>query len=349
MSAKSFLLALIIIVLLGLAIGTLDLHQAGLVSLTTRYDWAHAGLGDHASREARLWRDVEYELQWTLGGGAEPFFGPLALTAARGYVYVTDYGGMRILKVSSSGELLSTFGRGKGQGPGEFQAITGVAIGKDDDVWVADVNNARLVRFSATGHLKDSVKVDPPPYRLISLDSKRFIVMNSHGASSMFSGYDDRGTVLFESAGLIGDYARNALALDGYISAVDEDTFAYASRYSGVMALFESDGDVRKVFQGVAVGELPQLARDSEGGTWLDDEAAPMISSLSSAGQRIYALSQEKRSHRGFDVADVYSSDGRYRYSLRLPEPCEKFAVHADRMYLASGASVRGWRLSEER
>ena len=70
-----------------------------------------------------------------------------------GTVYVSDRGASKIWVFDSLGRSQRGIGR-KGQGPGEFQSPTGIAVGPDGRLWVRDIE--RVSRFTldrATGRL----------------------------------------------------------------------------------------------------------------------------------------------------------------------------------------------------
>lgn len=69
---------------------------------------------------------------------------------AEGNVYVLDRQGARVLKYSSDGHHVATFGR-KGEGPGELDQPVGLALGPADTVWVSDFSNSRLTGFPQDG------------------------------------------------------------------------------------------------------------------------------------------------------------------------------------------------------
>jgi hypothetical protein len=80
------------------------------------------------------------------------FFKPFDLTCdSRGNIYVTDSGNHRIRKFSPDGELMASFGR-KGQGPGVFQMMGGIAVDKDDQMYVPDRSTNYLKVLSAHGN-----------------------------------------------------------------------------------------------------------------------------------------------------------------------------------------------------
>ena len=84
-------------------------------------------------------------------------WGELALARAaavnsKGDIFISEYGATeRIQRFSSDGErLIACFGKA-GHGDGEFNRAEGIAIGKDDQLYVADSCNHRIQVFSHDG------------------------------------------------------------------------------------------------------------------------------------------------------------------------------------------------------
>jgi hypothetical protein len=67
-----------------------------------------------------------------------------------GNVFVADSGNNRIQKYSPDGEFLASYGR-KGQGPGEFQIMGGVAVDSAGCMYVSDISTNRLKVLSPEG------------------------------------------------------------------------------------------------------------------------------------------------------------------------------------------------------
>jgi DNA-binding beta-propeller fold protein YncE len=68
-------------------------------------------------------------------------------------VYVADGNHDRIVKFTSTGEVLLDWGS-HGDQPGEFYQPAGVAVSKSGRVYVADSKNHRIQKFSVTGELE---------------------------------------------------------------------------------------------------------------------------------------------------------------------------------------------------
>ncbi|MDP9415443.1 MAG: hypothetical protein M3Q08_15465 [Pseudomonadota bacterium] len=75
---------------------------------------------------------------------------PVAVaTAPDGSLYVADFTGDRIVKLASGGSVIGAWG-GRGRGPGEFDAPSGIAV-HDGHVYVADFYNHRVQKFTTEG------------------------------------------------------------------------------------------------------------------------------------------------------------------------------------------------------
>jgi sugar lactone lactonase YvrE len=81
-------------------------------------------------------------------------------------------------------EFVLAWGR-KGSGPGEFHSPIGLAITRDDEVWVTDLNNARVQLFSSEGQWRGGFDLpwDAPPRRStmiggIALDGEGLVYLS---------------------------------------------------------------------------------------------------------------------------------------------------------------------------
>ena len=98
--------------------------------------------------------DLEMDLRiGTVDGPVETQFGQVAALAVDdvGSVYVGDGDNHEVRKFDRNGTFLVTFGQ-RGEGPGEFSNVDGVAVLADGRLAVTDATRARVVLFnSATG------------------------------------------------------------------------------------------------------------------------------------------------------------------------------------------------------
>ena len=86
---------------------------------------------------------------WVHPVGASPYNQPAAVDVDRfGFVYVAEYGGQRVDKMTPDGVLVATL-RAKRGSRGPFTPA-GVAVADGGAVWVSDATNDRLVEFKPT-------------------------------------------------------------------------------------------------------------------------------------------------------------------------------------------------------
>ncbi|AMV36246.1 hypothetical protein [Planctomyces sp. SH-PL62] len=109
------------------------------------------------------------------------------------------------LRADPPGEprLLTTWGE-RGEGPGQFHSPIHVAINARDEVYVADLNNSRIQKFTADGAYLGGfdLPLDSPPRKScivggLALDDRGLIYvsfMNQHRIAV----YDDAGAVVRE-------------------------------------------------------------------------------------------------------------------------------------------------------
>lgn len=76
---------------------------------------------------------------------------------AAGNIYVADgYGNSRVAKYDRDGTWLMNWGQ-KGSAPGQFDGVSGIAIDRTGDVYVADKGNRRIQVFDGQGHYKREI------------------------------------------------------------------------------------------------------------------------------------------------------------------------------------------------
>ena len=88
-------------------------------------------------------------------------------TDGGGNIYVGDSDLYRIMKFSSKGQFLHSFGNGNGMEPGEFIDLRGIAVGKDNNLFAADFKTKRITIFREDGALLRTIETSMMPYRLV--------------------------------------------------------------------------------------------------------------------------------------------------------------------------------------
>ncbi len=121
---------------------------------------------DKAGRVQRFAGDGSYVSEWRMPETKQGK--PVGLLAHRdGRVFIADTHYHRVMIYGSSDKLLTSFG-GKGNGPGQFQLPTDVAIDADDFIYVSEYHgNDRITKWSPDLQFVQSLGEEPiEGYRL---------------------------------------------------------------------------------------------------------------------------------------------------------------------------------------
>jgi predicted membrane-bound mannosyltransferase/DNA-binding beta-propeller fold protein YncE len=127
----------------------------------------------------------EFITMWGSFGQAETptaFWGPRGLAFdSKGHLFVTDTGNKRVVIFDTDGNFIGQFGS-VGMQPGEFDEPVGIAISKDDVVYVADAWNQRIQAFmsDASGTYSPMISWDVVGWYGQSLDNKPYLAVDSN-------------------------------------------------------------------------------------------------------------------------------------------------------------------------
>lgn len=84
-----------------------------------------------------------------------------------GCIYVLDGYNYRVQKFSHNGRFLASFGKGKGEGPGEFVRPKRIAIDSLKRLYVTDMRQFRITVFDSTGEIIATIPTSTMPYQIV--------------------------------------------------------------------------------------------------------------------------------------------------------------------------------------
>jgi uncharacterized protein (TIGR03663 family) len=186
----------------------------------------YINLGDAAADQARA---------------STSFFGPRGLAVdAQNNLYVTDTGNRRVVMYDNTGRFLRQFGEGlkpdlvsvPNNGPNQLNEPIGVAVDRDGNVYVADVNNRRIVKFGRDGQPITNWPVDAfapgafnEPFMDVGSDNNLYVsdptgqrVLKYDGAGQLLGSKNAEGTTTLSRPTGIVVAADNAI----YIADTDK-------------------------------------------------------------------------------------------------------------------------------
>jgi DNA-binding beta-propeller fold protein YncE len=110
-------------------------------------------LADEHRNDVQVW-DADHKFMGKWGSGE--LNRPAGLVVdSRDTVLVSDTLNNRIVRFSTDGDVLETFGTA-GSGPGEFNMPWGLGVDHEDNIYVADWRNDRVQKFTPSGEFLTS-------------------------------------------------------------------------------------------------------------------------------------------------------------------------------------------------
>ena len=170
--------------------------------------------------ENRVWREIKVDTLFVIGDSKdEILFRPGIIKGdADGNSYIIDYGDVSIKKFDKNGRPVVTFGRGRGEGPGEFVNPTDIAFDDERTLWIADLPERSLSWFLPDGTFLKKIKLEEGILRVAPVDSGYYYVMRvSPRNPRVFNVYALEDKFIRSFGDLIEDYRTAALSLDGHI------------------------------------------------------------------------------------------------------------------------------------
>ncbi|MBX7120221.1 MAG: 6-bladed beta-propeller [Gemmatimonadaceae bacterium] len=197
-----------------------------------------------------------------------------------GTVYVSDRGAVRVWVFDANGRSQRGIGR-KGQGPGEFQSPTGVAVGPDGRLWVRDV--VRVSRFAA----------DPATGRLTRFEASFNGPAMSDWMSDRATRFRTDGAMLFPEFNVMyrqrpaprtGRY--RAIAPDGTErDSIDVPTFPNAPATTARVQVDANSGRMLRGLNHVPFAPIPVWDVTPRGTVLVGDATAYVIRELDRTGK----------------------------------------------------------------
>lgn len=297
--------------------------------------------------EERVWRPTPARHVFNVEGQGEGRLlkpGLLRLDAAEN-LYVLDHGDLLVKKYSPQAELLQLFGWGRGRAPGELLNPTDFAVSSTGEIWICDPIQSGISIFTPEGDFVQRVPLSVRPYRLALDPRGGFTVLGEASGDALFQVYDSDFLKVNEFGRFVEHQSRNLLAVEGWLAPMSSGGFVYAPVWLGVLASYDAEGEVRSVTRTFGFQEVPRVLVDRRGYRRIDPRAPRLVQGVTTWNDNVHLFAATAEAGRRRAVIDVFSADGRYLHSMRLPAKAKSAHLTDRFIYLVEETTVSKWSL----
>lgn len=302
------------------------------------------GLPSGTAPAERVLRAVRLRAVRLDPAAADSLFRATVTVLHDGEVYVLDFGDTRVKRFDRDGRFLNAIGSGQGNGPGELDGMSGLAV-RGDTVWVNGGQRSMAV-FLRDGTFVDRYAVAYFPGSLAATESGLFSVALGHGGDGLLARIGARGEIEASFGVFTEGQATHAISIangdlvagapatrGGVLFLPDAASYAFA---------FTPDGSLARYVVTVGRRGFPPPDRTPEGATrYPSPEVYTLTGTVSDGklyvnahikGQRDEATGEVTRSHRS--LLDVYDATTlAYEYSIEIPPQAAYARVVGNRVY----------------
>lgn len=172
---------------------------------------------------------------------------PASIQLVDSTVYISDFSDFSIYNFHQDGTLVQKLKTGVGNGPGEFNHLSGYDI-INGSLWAVDQANLRVSSFDLdSGEFYTNFSVQKRPWRITTLHDG--LVIMWLGSDQLFTKFDFEGKEITRFGEIAEDQLQNPLSFDGEIASNRNDLFVYVPRYASLIYVYSSSGELKKVIQ----------------------------------------------------------------------------------------------------
>lgn len=228
-------------------------------------------------------------------------------------LYVVDAGDYRVKAFTLTGTYISTYGQGRGRGPGHVMTLTDGGIWRDSLVYLVDPRQRRVSYFQKNGSFVQTESYDFSFYRLAwTRDSTKYMVSPGR-PSDPFMWVETRDRRFSIDRPPIPGLDK---ALYGGVLQTSREKAIYVPRYLPVLLVYSSTDTIGAAYPTPDYGlSLPKLKKED------NNSAAPSAEIHQAPTVQNGILSVQRPTPKAdtlvFDLYDIGRM--KYMHSIRLP------------------------------
>jgi hypothetical protein len=270
---------------------------------------------------------------WTLEEASlegSPSIGRLAVLRLFGdRLFVLDGPYMNVKRYGLNGELEAVYGNGRGQGPGQFQAITSFWARSKEVVWISDPSAREVYQFRYDGTFVESFHPEFPPMRVTALRKDR-LVLQMFAQSKLFALVSKKGEVQ-KRFGEISNGA-HGMSFGASMFPRPDGGFVWAPYYASYLFFYNENAELDRRMELIDGHQFPRT--DSGPGGAAPDDLPQETLNVSITAETIFVTTLLRNREPTVSVLDRYDREsGQYLGSVRLPSDGYNYIVHNGMIY----------------
>ena len=269
-----------------------------------------------------------------------------------GNIYVIDVKAKKLMKFDKQGKLVWKIGK-TGQGPGEFQVLSGIELGKSNTLLLYDLGNRRISYYSLEGGLKEEISVaNKPIIHRVDDDSKgnlyvTIIIYEETIKIKLLNKFDNRLNIakeIYRKDEKFLPKEVNFYPIHIHFRVRSDDLITYANSWEYVIYLADGEGKVKKIirnkYKPVKYTEADKKRDFSEVFSdrtpspeikFIFPDYYPPIEHLLIDDQDNIFVRTYERTKDGAYYYDYFDAEGRYIASFPMKETI--FCIRGERFY----------------
>lgn len=266
-------------------------------------------------------------------------FNPLSVRVdLKGNIYILDYSIPGIVKISYDEKTITSFGKGKGKGPGELLNPTDFFVDNNQNIWVVDPVLGEVIKFNDKGTLIDIYKIKIPAYRIVAFSPTDYLLVVNN-FNKLFQLYES-GKLKVEFGNIISEQEKYSILLSGIIAIDNRQNIYYATDRSNLFFSFSKEGKER--FTTLTIGGdkiLPKINMQPSGFISLPRTFTNL--DIRAYDNEIMILGRNINKKIKNTYLDIYNvSNGLYKHTITIPERVLSFDIRGNSIYLINNTDL---------
>lgn len=279
----------------------------------------------------------------------DPAYYPALVARAGDDILALNGNSLRIHRLDESGQILATYGAGRGEGPGEHVRVMNMGMLDDGSVWAFDMNRGIVNIFAPDGSLSDTITPETRILSAVMLSPDVLIDVNPQ-VPEPFRLIGADGQIVDSWGWFVDEPGVETVAYGGIARPLADDSgIVFGPLWAGRFIAYDASGEL--VFHRYLIDhfEPPDISVSSDGSIdmTIDGEPADQPFFLVNTEDDLIhtVLSEGAEADDGLFLDSYSAESGEYVRSVYIPPDfqCMPASVRGEDVLLACGSElVRG-------